>query len=380
MCANAFGASANEPSAVAADSLQPDSVASRNIIYKIIDYFKESNKPPRHEGMDFSIIGGPHYSSDTKLGLGLVAAGLYYMAPATDTITHVSNLSFTGDITTGGFYKVGIEGNHFSRGNNWRIDYQVDFYSFLRHFWGIGYDKGAAFHSYAKFTELQVKCHVDFYKNLGHHFFIGPSLTFTHLKANDVKNDDVDLWCGQRLSTCTTSAGIRLLFDSRDNLTATQKGYMLSVQQGFCPRFLGNKYAYSFTEFTTAGFWKGWRQSVIAVHLHGQFNYGEVPWGMLATFGGSHDMRGYYQGRFRDKCAIDATLEVRQHLWRRHGVVGWVGAGTVFPSFSDFKISNILPNAGIGYRWEFKKNTNVRLDYGIGRGESSFIFSINEAF
>ena len=36
---------------------------------------------------------------------------------------------------------------------------------------------------------------------------------------------------------------------------------------------------------------------------------------------------------------------------------------------------------GIGYRWEFKKNVNVRLDYGFGKnGQSGFIFNINEAF
>ncbi len=36
---------------------------------------------------------------------------------------------------------------------------------------------------------------------------------------------------------------------------------------------------------------------------------------------------------------------------------------------------------GVGYRWEFKKNVNVRLDYGFGKsGQHSFIFNINEAF
>ncbi len=34
-----------------------------------------------------------------------------------------------------------------------------------------------------------------------------------------------------------------------------------------------------------------------------------------------------------------------------------------------------------GYRWEFKKNVNVRLDYGFGKsGQSGFLFNINEAF
>ena len=38
-------------------------------------------------------------------------------------------------------------------------------------------------------------------------------------------------------------------------------------------------------------------------------------------------------------------------------------------------------NFGLGYRWEFKKDVNVRLDYGFGKsGQTGFIFNINEAF
>lgn len=101
---------------------------------------------------------------------------------------------------------------------------------------------------------------------------------------------------------------------------------------------------------------------------------------MLPFIGGSYTMRGYYEGRYRDKNAVDATLELRQHIWRRNSAVVWVGAGTVFPSFRDLRSREILPNFGVGYRWEFKKNVNVRLDVGFGKGESGIIFNINEAF
>ena len=100
----------------------------------------------------------------------------------------------------------------------------------------------------------------------------------------------------------------------------------------------------------------------------------------MSTFGGSHYMRGYYEGRYRDKCAMDATVELRQHVWRRNGIVLWIGAGTVFPKFSALRFNRVLPNGGIGYRWEFKKRVNVRLDIGFGRGEKGINFSINEAF
>jgi len=40
-----------------------------------------------------------------------------------------------------------------------------------------------------------------------------------------------------------------------------------------------------------------------------------------------------------------------------------------------------MPNYGLGYRWEFKKGVNVRLDMGFGKWhEKGVNFSINEAF
>lgn len=100
----------------------------------------------------------------------------------------------------------------------------------------------------------------------------------------------------------------------------------------------------------------------------------------MATLGSSYSMRGYYEGRYRDKCAMDVQLELRQHVWKRNGVAVWVGAGTIFPNFSELEARHILPNYGFGYRWEFKKRVNVRLDLGFGKHQTGFIFNINEAF
>lgn len=365
--------------------LQTDSVSPKKsnptFIKKIINYFGEANQETRHDGFDFRFLGGPHYSSDTKLGLGLVAAGNYYTSPEGDTVTRVSNVALYTDVTTGGFYKVGIRGNNFSRGNRWRTHYNVSFYSFLRHMWGIGFSAGEKASDYYKFDELCINVDASQLYNLGSDIYTGLTAQYSHFKANKVsEQEQLKRWDGQALYTSTTSLGLEFLFDTRDNLTAPQSGYKAHIIQRFSPRFLGNKYAYSGTEIGLSGYFKAWKHAIVAVDIHSIFNYGNVPWGMMASFGGSDNMRGYYEGRFRDKSEFDVTVELRQHVWRRNGVVAWVGVGSVFPKISQIEFKKLLPCGGIGYRWEFKKNTNVRLDYGIGRGETSFIFSLNEAF
>lgn len=366
---------------IAPESTLPDSIATpvkkRNFIQKFLDYFNQANKPKEYKGFDVNFIGGPHYSSDTKLGLGVVAAG-FYRHNAKDSITRLSNVSLFGDISTVGFYLIGIRGNHIFTHDKNRIDYNLYFYSFPRAFWGIGYEKGINMENRSKFDEIYVKAKVTYLHELSKDLYFGPGLEFNYAHASDITNPA--LWEGLPRHTTTYGVGLRLQYDTRDNLTATKKGILVQLEQRFCPAFLGNKQAFSYTEFSTSYFCPMWKGSTLAMQFHGKYNYGDVPWAMLATFGGSSTMRGYYEGRFRDKGEMDLTVELRQHIWRRNGLVAWLGVGTIFPKFSDIRFNRLLPNAGIGYRWEFKKDTNVRLDFGFGKGETSFLFSINEAF
>ncbi len=110
---------------------------------KFLDYFNDANKNKKHKKFDFSIIGGPHYSTDTKLGLGLVAAGLY-RSDKNDTILPPSNVSLFGDVSTVGFYLLGISrGTHIFPQDKYCLDYTFTFfYSFPSKFWGMGYDMG----------------------------------------------------------------------------------------------------------------------------------------------------------------------------------------------------------------------------------------------
>ncbi len=45
-------------------------VKKLNIFQKVLKYFDDSNAPRPDKKFDFGIIGGPHYSSTTKLGIG----------------------------------------------------------------------------------------------------------------------------------------------------------------------------------------------------------------------------------------------------------------------------------------------------------------------
>ncbi len=363
-------------SPVAADTVKPKS--SKNFFHKVLDYFSESNVEKKNKKFDFSIIGGPHYSSDTSFGLGIVAAGLYRQRMS-DSLTQPSNVSLYGDISTVGFYMIGIKGTHIFPSDKYRINYKLAFYSFPTYFWGIGYENGYDNEDKTKYKRLQTKAEINFLYQMAPGVYFGPAASLQYIDATKVTRPE--LWDGQALHTTNLSLGLQFSYDTRDVISNAYSGVYLCAEQMFYPRFLGNKqYNFSLTELTGNTYHRVWRGGIIATQLHARFTYGHTPWGLMSTLGGSDTMRGYYEGRYRDNNVIDATIELRQHIYGRSGIVAWVGAGNVFRHFATWRWSQTLPNYGIGYRWEFKHRLNLRLDYGFGRKTSAFVFSINEAF
>lgn len=379
----ALGSYASEPSVT--DSISSaekvDTMALRagkSWVNRILDYFNDSNKNKKHKRFDFSVIGGPHYASDTKFGLGLVAAGLYRTDP-NDSILPPSNVSLYGDVSSVGFYMLGVRGNHIAPKGRYRIDYHLYFYSFPSDFWGIGYEMGDNDANKSDMKRWQAQAEVSFLFRVADNFYIGPMASYDYVIGKHIERPE--LLQGMDQHTWNVGAGVSLVYDNRDNLTNPHRGICLNINQMFRPGFMGNDYAFSTTAFRFDAYQRLGKGTVLAEDIGANLNFGNPSWGMMAELGGTHSMRGYYEGRYRDKHSLEATVELRQHVWKRNGIVVWVGAGTIFPKFSALRSKQILPNAGVGYRWEFKKNVNVRLDYGFGKsGQSGFLFNINEAF
>lgn len=375
-------------SSYASDPISSDTLSSEKVdtaqqvkkswMTRFLDYFNDANKNKQHKRFDFSVIGGPHYASDTKFGLGMVAAGLY-RTDSNDSILPPSNVSLFGDVSSVGFYMLGVRGNHIAPAGRYRIDYHLYFYSFPSDFWGIGYEMGDNDDNKSDMKRWQAQAEASFLFRVADNFYVGPMAAYDYVIGKQIERPE--LLQGMDKHTWNVGVGVSLVYDNRDNLTNPHRGIYLNLKQMFRPEFMGNDYAFSTTHFRFDAYQRLGKGTILAEDFGANLNFGNPSWGMMAELGGTSSMRGYYEGRYRDKHSLEATVELRQHVWKRNGIVVWAGAGTVFPKFSALRIRQILPNAGVGYRWEFKKNVNVRLDYGFGKsGQSGFLFNINEAF
>lgn len=365
------------PFTAKAESEQPQK-QKPGFISKIVKYFEKSNEEQSDKKFDVNFIGGPYYSSDMKLGIGIVGAGLYRMNGC-DKSMQPSNVSLFGSVSTVGFYMLGIRGNNLFPKDRYRLNYTLFFYSFPSYYWGIGYDDGNTNGNKTKIDRFQARMKTEFLIKLWNNFYIGPVVMWDYAKAEDVAAHELYLFNDMSLIQRNYGVGATIQYDTRDYINNASRGVYLYLAQSFRPKWIGNKEPFSTTEFTMRGYKGVWKGGVIAGEMEGTFNFGNPSWALMAELGGSGSMRGYYEGRYRDKHSMSAQLELRQHIWRRSGAVLWVGAGNVFHDSRTFQ--KILPNYGIGYRWEFKKRVNVRLDLGFGKsGQNGFIFNINEAF
>ncbi|MBQ9146437.1 MAG: BamA/TamA family outer membrane protein [Rikenellaceae bacterium] len=363
-----------------ADSVVVDTVASkpRNSIFRrLIRYFEQANEDRTQEKkFDLTWVLGPSYSAVTKVSLGILASGLYRI-DRTDTITQPSNVSLYANISTSGYYKVGVTGLNLMDRNRHRIKYDISFASMPIDYWGIGYAMAQAEKS--SMVEKRYRIDAEYQYEMARNFFGGVALDFTHAAAKKVANADYML--GQRDKYTATGWGLSLQYDSRDFAPNPYKGIYLSLRETYFPAALGTTETIWRTTFTGNYYQRLWKGCTLALDAYMEYNAGkEIPWSMVAQLGGGYRMRGYYLGQYRDNGMIEVQAELRQKIYNRHGIAVWIGAGNVFPNFNSFQWRQTLPNYGIGYRWEFKHRVNVRIDYGRGKHGGSVVFNVNEAF
>lgn len=359
---------------------EKDTVAEtskKGIIGRLIHYFDQSNKRELTTRPNFTPLGGPHYSSEKGFGLGLVVAGDYSTCPS-DTTLPASNISLKCDLATKRYYSIGLDGVHVFPSNSRRINYSLKFQSFATYFWGIGYEWDHNNDNKTQYNLFDISFTGDFEWRFIKDLYFGPAVEISYINAYNIA--DYSPWQGEETRYIATSAGARLQYDTRDNLTYPHTGVLFEMIQLFSPRFLGNGgRSFSSSEVGFNVYKSIWSGGILAARLHGKWTYGHTPWGKLPFLGGG-SMRAYYEGRYRDRCSTDLTVELRQHVYRRSGIVVWGSMGTIYHRLSDIKFKSLLPDAGIGYRWEFKKNSNVRIDIGFGKHSSGFMFGLNESF
>ncbi|MCG9730384.1 outer membrane protein assembly factor [Shewanella sp. Isolate13] len=331
--------------------------------------------------IDFSYLPGPFYNPEMDLGVGISAVGLYQYDPD-DEVSQLSSLVINGLASTNGALGVAVANKTFINQDRQRFYLNAEVYDAPDVFYGVGYDTNHQDGNRVEFNQRIISVNPMLLQRMSPTSFVGIGFDFSYADASKINLLDSDVDTGI-LDESSRSVGVNLLLnhDSRDNVLNPQSGRILEIDATFYRQYLGSKtdfdvYNALYSEYMQTG--RG--EDILAWQVRGRFTSGEVPWDQLSKAGGGDLLRGYTSGRYRDKQMLMSQIEYRLNLPGRHGMVFWGGAGVIADDISELDGNKILPNGGIGYRFEVKPRVNLRLDMAWGDGDSGFYFNVNEAF
>lgn len=272
--------------------------------------------------------------------------------------------------------------NLFTRGNKTAVDGLVGFRKFPENYWGIGAATPKSDVERVDMTRLEVEARG--LRMLRNNLYLG-----LRLKLQNVFRVVAD--SGGLIETLRPpghdgglSLGIGPAFswDTRDNpLNAKTGGYLAVSSLGF-GRFVGSDFAFTRTEVDARKYIRTWPRHVLALQGYALLQTGAPPLRLLGLMGSDREMRGYYQGRYREQNYAAFQAEYRMPIWWRFGLAAWVGAGEVWNWNQPYRMDVFKYTAGGGLRFlmDKKDNVNLRLDFGVGNGTTGFYVAFGEAF
>jgi hypothetical protein len=178
--------------------------------------------------------------------------------------------------------------------------------------------------------------------------------------------------------------GLQAELDTRDDDYWPTHGSLAKVKGWFFSDGLGS--SRDFQRYMAGWCWYTQipsRRLVIATNANLLATAGDVPFYALPSVGsGEYALRGYQQGRYRDKVLVGAQAEARWHSADRLGATVFGGFAQVAPSVGDLADALVLPAGGLGVRWQMTRRypMHLRLDYAWGRNEGLLYFAVAEAF
>lgn len=322
-------------------------------------------------------------SIETSWSFGAAGSSTFKFSKK-DTASRTSNLQTIVLYSLKKQFIAAVNGSQYFKNEDYILNEQLSFSSFPDKFWGLGkYSPDSAEESY-NFKQYYIYLHL--MRHLGNNIYAGILYEFQNVLEVDYKPGgifDQQKIVG-RNGYKISGLGLSLTYDDRNNAFAPDKGNFAQIYfNHFAPGF-GSDYAYTNLVIDLRKFISIKKRNVLAMQAYSFSNLGdEVPLRSLATLGGMTSMRGYYDGRYRDKQQLVFQAEWRYRINKRFGAVAFGNFGDVGHGITDFALQDLKYSYGAGLRYAINKSEklNIRLDYGKGIGNNQgFYFELGEAF
>ncbi|MHC4971961.1 MAG: BamA/TamA family outer membrane protein [Planctomycetota bacterium] len=210
--------------------------------------------------------------------------------------------------------------------------------------------------------------------------YLGPAFLYGQAKTRVRTSLPLPPWIPRpkQFDTVNSSIGLHFERDTRDNVIYPTRGVHLELAADFFEEAWGSDFSFQAYDADFKSYHPLGEPAVLAWRLVGNLRDGDIPFFSLPN----HDLRGYQQGRYRDRLWLAGEVEYRRHLWKRISGVVFAGIGEVAPTIDKMNLDDLLFSAGVGVRFRLTKDNplNYAIDVAVGKNDVYFYFSLGEAF
>ena len=312
---------------------------------------------------DWFVLPVAFYLPETSLGVAL--SGGYHFG--TDRGIQTSSVHVVGAYTLNSQASLSVDGQLFA-GESLALTAKGLFSVFPSHFFGIG--NGARREDDEAFTSRlgEVQLASEIYL-IPRRLRTGPKIGFRseHFFSFATAGQLASGRVAGTSDYTRVGLGWSLSWDTRDSLFAPSRGEYLEASYVFMP---GGD--------ASGGFGRGHVDArrfallgaghVLGIETRVEYAHGDVPFTVLPRIGGGMGLRGYLDGRYRDRIAYLLQAEYRFPLLWRVGGAAFAGAGGVAAAASDIRPEHLRPAAGAGLRFRLTEDGVVlRADVAVGQ-------------
>jgi hypothetical protein len=346
------------------------------------------------DGRSVVVLPGAFYSQETSVGFALYGSATLPLR-GTGPSTWPSTVAAAVIGTVNGQASVAWWNNvYLGESNDWSIETESVVEHFPTNYYGVG---PASEPSFQVFTRRQVRSDEAVRHQVVNHVFLGVADHLALVDVVDVQaptstGDGPVVWTTRdRLGDGTVVGedgsrvhGLGALgrLDTRDNNQSTRRGALVDGElSGYAP-IVGSSATFGLARLDVRGFVPVGSGATVGVQWLTVLGVGDVPFTSMPELGGDDQLRGMFQGRFRDQGASSAQVELRHPVFWRFRAVVFGAAGQVFPSLGEALALPPHWSVGGGLRFELDEVSHsvLRLDVGAGPDGTGFIFNFGEAF
>jgi outer membrane protein assembly factor BamA len=320
-------------------------------------------------------------SLETDWGFGGIAAR-FFKAQKKDSTIRTSDVNLLGIYTLRSQLILVLSSTIFFPKEDHIARFQASYSYYPDDFWGLG--NHTSFLDKEPFSQKQYFINPQFLKRIHGNLYLGVTYEFQHTGPVTYTPGgvfDKENIAGRHGGN-TSGIGPILSWDTRNNAYSPDHGGFAEIQFEYFNQHLGSDFNFRLLSIDLRKFIHLSDKEVLAFQGLGGLTFGETPFRKLEELGGADMMRGYYGGRFTDKCLMAYQAEYRRFLFWRLGAVAFASTGEVAPTPGKFELNGFHFAYGGGARFALSKEEklNLRVDYGVAKHSNAFTVQLREAF